>query len=112
MGRRHADRLQRFGIEPVVPVAKAEACDEMYLAIDDGELEFAIERGGLDVAPSRRVKQPNQCGRNSFHDDQVSEMACSGSLTDRASGRFDFAQCSRGLRSFTEASGFILREPT
>ena len=54
----HLDRLERFHVEPVVSMTKAEAADGANLAIDHGELKLAIERRRFDVTPSRGIENP------------------------------------------------------
>jgi hypothetical protein len=54
----HGDRLERFGVEPVVSMTKAEAADGTNLAVDHGELQFAIEWRRFDIAPSRGIEKP------------------------------------------------------
>jgi hypothetical protein len=67
----YVDRSQRFRIEPVVSVTKAEDTNRANLAIDDGEFKFSIGRSSFDVSPSRAVEKPGQDCLESLHDDQT-----------------------------------------
>ncbi len=52
------DRLERFRVEPVVSMTKAEAADGAHLAIDYRELKLATERRRFDITPSRSIEKP------------------------------------------------------
>lgn len=67
----HVDGPQRFRIEPVVSVTKAEDANRADLAINDGEFKFSIRRSRFDVSPPRGVEKPGQGCLESLHDDET-----------------------------------------
>lgn len=71
----HVDGPQRFRIEPVIAMTKAEPANRADLAVDDSKFKFAIGRCCFDVSPLRGFEKPGQnCGK--FFDDHEFELWC------------------------------------